>query len=260
MRFIFPCDYFDKKKPDEMYQAQYEALKAIGADVSTIDLDDLENSKIVPTPKVGEIVVYRGWMLNADKYAILDKKIQSSQAEPFTNINTYLFAHHLPNWYPLIKAFTSETVLLSKMDDLEYELNNLGWDGFFVKDYVKSLKTSIGSVVRQPKEIDSVVAEMEKFKGEIEGGLCIRRVEEYSPDTEKRYFVILGHPFAAGSDETIPNLVKECANIIASKFFSVDIITRTDGVQRIVEIGDGQVSDIVGWTPTRFAEIWQGFI
>ena len=31
---------------------------------------------------------------------------------------------------------------------------------------------------------------------------------------------------------------------------------RSDGVQRIVEIGDKQVSDLVGWTAERFVQLW----
>ena len=49
-------------------------------------------------------------------------------------------------------------------------------------------------------------------------------------------------------DAAIPEPVAFCAEAIASPFFSVDIARRADGVERIVEIGDGQVSDIVGWS------------
>ena len=53
-----------------------------------------------------------------------------------------------------------------------------------------------------------------------------------------------------------PEIVQECAKRISSPFFSVDAVDRSDGVQRIVEIGDGQVSDLVGWTADRFVELW----
>jgi len=35
------------------------------------------------------------------------------------------------------------------------------------------------------------VEEMKKYRGEIEGGICLRRVGGYVPDTEQRFFVIL---------------------------------------------------------------------
>jgi hypothetical protein len=227
VRFLFPCDSFDKKKPDEMYLSQYMALKEIDADVSTIDVDNIDDSKICPVLHDGETVIYRGWMLNEEIYATLANKIKSKNAQLLTDVETYLLAHHLPNWYPLIKEFTPETVVFPKSADIESELKKLGWGEFFIKDYVKSLKTSVGSIIRKPEEISKVVIEMEKYKGEIEGGLCVRRVEEFLPNTEIRYFV------------------------------AVDLVTRADGIQRVVEIGDGQVSDIVGWSPERFSEIWQ---
>jgi hypothetical protein len=259
VQFLFPCDYFDKKKPDDIYQSQYGALKAIGMSVSTIDVDNIEKSKILPTLQTGEPVVYRGWMLNENKYTALVKKIRSSNAEPFTDVEAYLAVHHLPNWYPLLENFTPETVVLSENADLEYELKQLGWNAFFIKDFVKSLKTSVGSIIRKPEEIGVVVAEMTKFRGEIEGGLCIRRVEEFQSETEKRYFIIFGKAFASDPEETIPDIVLECAKRIKSSFISIDVIVRADGIQRIVEVGDGQVSDIVGWSPERFASIWKAF-
>jgi hypothetical protein len=51
-------------------------------------------------------------------------------------------------------------------------------------------------------------------------------------------------------------MVAECAQRIKSQFFSIDAIDLKDGTKRIVEIGDGQVSDLVGWTADRFARIW----
>lgn len=40
-------------------------------------------------------------------------------------------------------------------------------------------------------------------------------------------------------------------------FFSVDIIERQDGIERIIEIKDGQVSDLVGWSIAAFVKIWK---
>jgi hypothetical protein len=156
----------------------------------------------------------------------------------------------------LITDLTPETKFYSVNDDLERELEKLDWSAFFIKDYVKSLKTSVGSIISQPSEIKTVVAEMQKFRGTIEGGICVRRVEDFIAQTEKRYFVLFGTPFAALPNEEIPEIVYECSKRIQSPFFSVDVIQRRDSIKRIVEIGDGQVSDIIGWTSERFAQLW----
>ena len=257
MQFIFPCDYFDKKKPDEIYQLQYDALKENGNSVSVVDIDNLDGIDIFSIPIKAQKVIYRGWMLNKEKYIALVRNIKKAKAEPITSVREYLSSHHLPNWYPLLKEYTPETIIFSEYVDLEKELGILGWDAFFIKDYVKSLKTSIGSIIQKPESIKMIISEMKKFRGDIEGGICVRRVENFYSETEKRYFVIFGKSFSSDPNEKIPTIVEECAKRIESKFFSVDTIIRVDGVQRIVEIGDGQVSDIVGWSPERFAEIWK---
>ena len=171
----------------------------------------------------------------------------------------YLATHYLPNWYHSIKDLTPETHFYHTDGDLENELTKLGWDRFFIKDYVKSLKTSMGSIITHPSEIKLVIAEMHKFRGTIEGGICIRRVEDFIPSSEQRYFVIDGKVFSADPTAIIPAIATDCAARIKSRFFSIDTIDRRDGVKRIVEIGDGQVSGLVGWTTDRFVEICQSF-
>ncbi len=114
------------------------------------------------------------------------------------------------------------------------------------------LAASVGKI---KPSIDSGVTTI--YRGTIEGGLCIRRVEDFLPDTELRYFVIIGKPNAADSELIIPAIVQNCASRIDSNFFSVDIIQHGDGKLRIVEIGDGQVSDLVGWSVSSFVEIWE---
>jgi hypothetical protein len=68
--------------------------------------------------------------------------------------------------------------------------------------------------------------------------------------------VLDGEVFAESGG--IPPIVQECIRRLNSRFYSVDVIEREDGHLRIVEIGDGQVSDLVGWTPERFASILAG--
>lgn len=82
----------------------------------------------------------------------------------------------------------------------------------------------------------------------------MRRVEEFIPESEQRYFVLNAQTHSATGD--VPPIVEQCAQRIRSPFFSVDVVQRGDGVLRIVEVGDGQVSDLVGWTPDQFVSIF----
>jgi hypothetical protein len=151
---------------------------------------------------------------------------------------------------------TPETRVFPPDCDLESELRGLSWPEFFIKDYVKSLKTAVGSRISKPEQVSAVVADMRRFRGTIEGGFCVRRVEDFAPDTEHRYFILDGAPHAQSGP--VPPIVLECAKRLPSRFYSVDVVQRTDGRLRIVEVGDGQVSDLVGWTPSRFASILAG--
>jgi hypothetical protein len=257
VHFLFPTDPIQTEKPDEIFREQADQVRKLGFGVSIVSLEDLgtKNCRIRNPIPNRATVVYRGWMLAPPEYEALLRLIELHGAHPLTSLEMYLSCHYLPNWYPLISEFTAETRIFPPDSDIAGELKALTWGKFFIKDYVKSLKTSVGSVISKPEEIRPVLDEMEKFRGAIEGGVCVRRFEDFVPNSERRYFVVGRKPNA--SSGIPPDIVFECAQRIESPFFSVDVAERTDGVLRVVEIGDGQVSDLVGWDPRRFAELWK---
>jgi hypothetical protein len=53
----------------------------------------------------------------------------------------------------------------------------------------------------------------------------------------------------------VPDLVRHIAQKIDAPFYSVDIIKRDDGILRLVEIGDGQVSDKKTWPTQVFVDM-----
>jgi hypothetical protein len=259
--FLFPSDYFRSTLVDEMYLSEATAFQQAGFQVAVISLESLssDSPQIRPLLTPNANVIYRGWMLTASDYQKLVTAVSQAGACIHTSRVDYLATHYLPNWYHYIKDLTPETHFYHTNGDLESELGKLGWDRFFIKDYVKSLKTSMGSIISHPAEIKLVMSEMHKFRGTIEGGICVRRVEDFIPTSEQRYFVIDGKVFGADPTAIIPAIALECAGRIKSRFFSIDTIDRQDGVKRIVEIGDGQVSGLVGWSIERFVEICHSF-
>ncbi len=256
--FLYPSDVLNIKHIDEQYAEEANAMRELGFATALISLENIElGLKNIPaTAAEGDAVVYRGWMLSAEHYSQLEKAIQAQKFLPKTSAHNYLAAHHLPNWYPCISDLSAETVTFKLDDDLPTEIAKLDWGSYFIKDYVKSLKTSIGSIINASEDILKLTDEMKKFRGTIEGGICVRRVENYKPNSEKRYFVINNTVFSPIASETIPDIAYRCAERLSMPFFSVDIAERADGQLRVIEVGDGQVSDLVGWTTERFAEIW----
>jgi hypothetical protein len=253
--FLFPTGS-SPLAPDEIFADQFTALTAAGHTASLCPDSVLAGTRTLRSIPAGQTVVYRGWMATDREYGELYRAIEQASGVPLTNPMQYLAAHHLPNWYPLIADLTPETRVYSLDADLESELHQLGWPSFFIKDYVKSLKTGLGSIVTDPAAVVAVIEELRESRGRIEGGICVRRVEEFVLGSEMRYFVLNGTVFAP-DDSSVPNIVHACAERVRSPFFSVDVARRIDGVWRVVEVGDGQVSDLVGWTAERFVELWR---
>lgn len=258
LQFLVPSDPLEPRRPDPYFVPQVDALRHAGHRVGVISDAVVEGQAPLTGVPRAAVVLYRGWMLNAASYGHFGHAIRTAGAVPYISRAQYLASHHLPGWYPLIKDLTPETVVLSRDADLESELRTLAWPEYFVKDYVKSLKTGPGSFLNDPAHILALVEQMESFRGEIEGGICVRRVEEFVPGSERRYFVVAGVPYAADDAIPVPEVVRVCVKRLASPFYTVDVAVRADGVERIVEVGDGQVSDLVGWSPERLVEILEG--
>jgi hypothetical protein len=257
VHFIFPTDPGDPSYPDEIFIDQWTALTKAGFSASLCSDPVLTGSRPLRNVPPSCQVVYRGWMVKKEEYVALFRAIERCGAIAFIGPDEYLATHHLPNWYPALSDLTPETRVYAADTDLVKELSSLDWGAYFLKDYVKSLKTGRGSIVREPAEAPAVIAEMREYRGEIEGGICVRRVEEFIPGSERRYFVLLGKGYAVPEGSPVPDIVWKCAERLPSKFFSVDVALRRDRELRVVEIGDGQVSDLVGWSSDEFASMWR---
>jgi ATP-grasp domain, R2K clade family 3 len=260
--FLFPSSPLNPRIMDEAFFDQAIALKMAGFGTSAISV---EEDRIVGTVPEGSTVVYRGWMMNESEYISYQGWCLGRGLTPFTSREQYLATHHLPNWYPLLEKWTPQTVVVPpefwEVGDLVAFCKNLGWEKFQVKDYVKSLKTAGGSVAVTPEQVPEIVENMRKFRGTIEGGIVVRRWEDFVSGSERRYFVINGRYFSQDGAFDIRHMriLARVHDVVPSPFYSVDIAqpSNTDYEARLVEIGDGQVSDLVGWSAQRFAEIWK---
>jgi hypothetical protein len=255
MRILYPSDPFDSKQPDETYREEYDAAITAGIACSLFSVEDFEAGNFRPKPALqeNEKVLYRGWMMNLENFSLLCNAIDAKGAKAVTSVQHYQHCHHLPNWYEACKEHTPETVFLTQDSNFVESLSGLNWPAYFVKDYVKSLTTSRGSVAISPDEVAEVVNQLRNYRGEIEGGICIRRFEDLLVDTEERYFVFNGTAF--GRNDSVPELVKNIAAKINCPFFSVDVVSSANGTLRLIELGDGQVSDRKLWPAKKFVKM-----
>lgn len=255
MRILYPSDPFNKKEPDEAYEEEFIAAQKVGLLCSIFSVEDFELGDFNPRPMLvsGDEILYRGWMLTSDRYKQLQHVIEAKGSTLVTTLQQYLKCHYLPEWYAQCEDITPKTIFLTKNDDFATALSRTGWSAYFVKDYVKSLTTSRGSVARNANEVREIVGLIEKYRGQIEGGICIRELEDIQTETEERYFVFRGEAFAR--EGVVSDFVTSIARRIDSPFFSLDIVFSSTGVPRLMELGDGQVSDRKKWPAARFVEV-----
>lgn len=258
MRLLYPCDPFEKKKPDEEYREEYEAAQAAGITCSLFSAEDFESGEFMSRPPLaeGEEVMYRGWMLTPSEYENLQNAIERMGGKVLTSSTQYRHCHYLPEWYSQCEDVTPKTIFFVKGDDFSAGLAHTTWVAYFVKDYVKSLTTNRGSIAHSVVEIDEIVSLLEKYRGQIEGGICIREYEDLLPETEERYFVFKGK--ASARDGVVPEMVRTIAEQIDSPFFSVDVVLTRVGTPRLIELGDGQVSDKKKWPAELFIQVFNG--
>ncbi|MBN9692396.1 MAG: ATP-grasp domain-containing protein [Verrucomicrobia bacterium] len=247
MQILFPSDPFRTRLPDEAYAEEHQEWSERGLSTAVFSFESFLNGSFQPRPALeAEVpVLYRGWMLTPDQYAQLHQAVAAEGARLRTSPEAYERCHYLPRWYPLLAEFTPETRFFAETDPIVSSLRESGWDSCFLKDYVKSLGAT-GSMVRDLNQIPEVLTRMRKYRGTIEGGVCARRLESFLPDSEDRYLVSDGRVY--GRSGPIPEVVRFAAERIASPFFTVDTTQRDDGTIRIIELGDGQVSDRKQWS------------
>lgn len=256
LKILYPCDPLNPRQCDECFAEEYAAALDQGLCCSLISFEQLQAGRLRVTPALEEadLILYRGWMQSAQMYRDFVRLLADRGATAAISTDDYLACHYLPNWYRLCAEFTAQTVILSSDEDVAATLERLDWPGYFVKDYVKSLNTGAGSIANQANQVAAIIEQLANFRGELEGGICLRRLESYSVDTERRYFVAGGQvlaPDGAG----VPELVSAVAGRIDRPFFSIDVVANKQGQMRLVELGDGQVSDRKEWSSAQFAQV-----
>jgi hypothetical protein len=253
LAFVFPADPLRPARVDDAFAAQAAALRAAGWRVWLVS----ERGHLEPRGDdvAGAVIVYRGWMMTPAAYAAFAHVVERAGATLLVSPEEYRANHHIDGWVTALAGLTPETVLVDVDDDVVAVLRQLSWDQYFLKDFVKSLKTARGSIATSVDDAVALLSEFKRYR-DIEGGIAIRRVEDFVVDSERRFFVLRGCLFGP-DDAGIPAIVDDVvARLPGRAFFSVDVVRRADGALRVVEVGDGQVSDLVGWSVERFTRIW----
>ena len=240
-----------------MFETQREAATERGFECSFLSYEDLQQEQrliVRPTAQEDELLVLRGWMFKPAEYEDLLERAERRQWKFLTTAGDYRRCHWMDGWFEHLKDFTAETLFLDEQADIESLLTE--WGRAFVKDRVKSCTANGPPIVSNWRELVALQSTMTEFRGEIEGGLCFRRVEDFAPESECRLFVFRGHLHHRPIAPEAVTLARAVMERIDAPFYSIDLGLRRDGVWRLIELGDGQVSDLKEWTAQELMAIF----
>jgi hypothetical protein len=210
--------------------------------------------------------VYRGWMVNPDRYAELQDALAQRGVALRTTAEQYRRGHELPGWYAALSAFTPASTWTSGPDRAAFDVarTTLGAGAAVLRDYSKSMKHHWDEAAFIPDLTDAgrawAVAQrfLDLRDDEFAGGFVLRRFESFAGPEARTWWIdgvcrlITAHPDTPDQPPAADLDVASLQPVIAGldlPFVTADLVRRTDGAWRVVELGDGQVSDRPSSTP-----------
>jgi hypothetical protein len=262
---LVPGDPLRPRRPDEHFAAEAGAARAAGLDVGVVDHDGLTDTQaarraVLHVPEAPGAAVYRGWMLRGEQYAVFADVLAERGVVLRTGAAQYRRAHELPGWYAALAGVTPPAVWTTgdDRDAFERAAADLGPGPAVLRDYTKSMKHYWHEAVYIPDLADRAAAwaVASRFRelrdDEFTGGFVLRRFEPFTSAEVRTWWVDgvcrLAGPHPDTPDGSPPagldlSAVEPLVAGLRLPFVTVDLALRTDGVWRVIELGDGQVSD-----------------
>ncbi|WP_375438023.1 ATP-grasp domain-containing protein [uncultured Hymenobacter sp.] len=237
MRIVYPSLPYEPQTIDPMWEPEFQWARNSGMEVA---LFDVETSKLFSRQSATSPALYRGWMLSETEYEALEQltSLRINRAQ-------YVSSHQATGWYNQIAKYTFTSVFQPASDPLDFT------DGqrYFVKGVVKSFGAD--SVVSSEAQY---VHLLEKHQVPADEVLFVREFVELKPELERRFFVVAGVAYGAKQTELPAELQPVLVQLIPRLFYSLDVVQQAFGEYCVVEVGDGQVSDLKEWDVTDFCE------
>lgn len=272
MILIVPSDVLHPRRVDEHFRAEADAARAAGHQVGLVDHDALvagNTEHAVARLTAGATpAVYRGWMLTASAYAGFEAALAARGITLRTSADQYQRGHELPGWYASLAPFTPTSTWTNGADRASFDTARtaLGSGPAVLRDYTKSMKHYWAEAAFIPDLADgtaawSIADRMRDLRGDdFAGGYVLRRFEPFTGAEARTWWLggtcrmITAHPDTPDQPPPPDLPTAHLASAIAGldlPFVTVDLAQRADGQWRVIELGDGQVSDRPTTTPAE---------
>ncbi len=260
---LVPADPLRSTRPDPHFAPEAAAARDRGHRVAVVDHDALARGEAeravagVLATEDGEEAVYRGWMLRSEHYAAFVDALARRGVVPRTGAAQYRTAHELPGWYGAFRDLTPESAWTDGFERAEFEVarDRLRGGPAVLRDYTKSMKHHWheAAYIRDLADADAAWAVARRFTelrdDDATGGFVLRRFEPFTSAEIRTWWVdgtcaLVGpHPDTPEDVPDAPDLTAIGPLLRGLRFVTVDLARRADGAWRVVELGDGQVSD-----------------
>lgn len=140
---LFPCSYFERDKPDDVFAAEHRAAMASPRlDVRLCNFDEFDEGSALKLDRPADgptACIWRGWMMTPERYARFYEQCRRLGLDLITSPEAYELMHCFPNAYRLMNP--GDTPRIAVFDDrVSAEVVNGTFDAFMMKDFVKSVK------------------------------------------------------------------------------------------------------------------------
>lgn len=267
---LVPADVLHPRRVDEHFAAEAAAARAAGHEVGLVDHDaagrDGHARRAVRHVTGTGTAVYRGWMVRSEQYTALAAVLAERGIHLTTSAAQYRRGHELPGWYPALAGLTPTSAWTTGTGRAAFDAarTSLGRGPAVLRDYCKSMKHAWHEAAFIPDLGDAAAAwavadRFRQLRGEdLVGGFVLRRFERFTGAEVRTWWtdgtcrLVSAHPDTP--HDTPPadvdlDQIRPAVAGLGLPFVTVDLARRDDGVWRIVEVGDGQVSDRPATTP-----------
>lgn len=263
MMLLVPANPLRPRLPDDHFAPEAHAAREAGINVAVVEHDALARDdphRAVAAVPAGGVAVYRGWMLRSDQYAAFAEALAARGVTLRTSSEQYRRAHELPGWYHSLASVTPTSTWTTNAERTAFDhaRARLGAGAAVLRDYTKSMKHHWFEAAFIPDLSDSTAAWQIAIRflalraDDFTGGFVLRAFEHFTSAEVRTWWVngvcalVGAHPDTPGDLPSTGLDLTTLTPLVAAldlPFVTVDLAQRDDGIWRVVELGDGQVSD-----------------